>query len=131
MNDTKSPIDELFTDNEPLDATKIVSVLKKFIRIKRETHEIFFTDEGNKVSIIKRILIFGLGKKLLKYEKYLETESFSAKDISEELQLKKGTVDGLFNTLRGKSHILGSGSDYVIPNYKINDILEILEEKNG
>ena len=131
MNDQKSPIDELFTDSEPLDTITIVNALKRFIRIKRETHEIFFTDEGHRISILKRILVFGLGKKLLKVENYTEAESFSAKEISEELQLKKGTVDGLFNSLRNKSYILGSGSDYSIPNYKIHDILKLLEEKNG
>jgi hypothetical protein len=131
MNDQKSPIDELFTDSEPLNISAIVDALKRFIRIKRETHEIFFTDEGNNISILKRILVFGLGKKLLKVEEYIDTESFSAKEVSERLQIKKGTVDGLFNSLRGKSYILGSGSDYTIPNYKITDILALLEEKNG
>lgn len=129
MDDQKSPIDELFTDSEPLDTTMVVNSLKRFIRIKRESHEIFFTDEGNEVSILKRILIFGLGKKLLKLEQYIDSESFSAKEITERLQLKKGTVDGLFNNLRSKSYILGSGSDYLIPNYKINNILTLLEAK--
>lgn len=131
MTDQNSTIDELFTDSDPLDTTTIIGALKRFIRIKRETHEIFFTEEGNKLSILKRILIFGLGKKLLKIEKYIETESFSAKEIADRLQLKKGTVDGLFNSLRGKSYILGSASEYMIPNYKIGDILNLLEEKNG
>jgi len=70
-----------------------------------------------------------LGKKLLKVEKYVDTESISAKEIAERLQLKKGTVDGLFNNLRGKSYILGSGSDYMIPNYKINRYFDFIGGK--
>ena len=130
MDDQNSAINDLFTDNEPIDKVSIVNVLKKFIRIKKESNEIFLTDIGNELNVVKRILVFGIGKKLLKMENYIETDSFSAKEVAEKLQLKKGTVDASFNTLRTKGYILGSGSEYIIPNYKISDILVLLEEKN-
>lgn len=125
-----SPISELFTDTEPLDVNAIVSVLKLFIRIKRDTNEIFFTEVGNQSSAIERILIFALGRKVLKVGGHIESESFSAKEVSDLLQLKKGTVDATFSILRNKSFILGSGSEYLLPNYKITDVLNLLKSKN-
>ena len=130
MSNQNSPINELFTDSDPLDTEAVVKVIKVFIRIKRETNEIFFTETGNKLSVVKRIILFGLGRKLLKIEKIIETDSFSAKEIAQKLQLIKGTVDASFHSLRGKGFIIGSGSDYVIPNYKISNVLSLLEEKN-
>lgn len=130
-NDPISPINDLFTDSEPIDVQNIVEVLKLFIRIKRDTNEIFFTEAGNQTSAIKRIMIFGLGRKILKVGGHIDTESFSAKDVSDLLQLKKGTVDATFNILRSKSLILGSGSSYIVPNYKITDVLSLLRSKNG
>ena len=124
-----SPINELFTDTEPIDINMIVDVLKSFIRIKRDTNEIFFTEAGNKASVIERILIFALARKVLKVGGHIDSESFSAKGVSDLLQLKKGTVDATFSTLRNKSFILGKGSEYVLPNYKITDILKLLKNK--
>lgn len=125
-----SPINELFTDTEPIDVNTIVSVLKNFIRIKRDTNEIFFTEVGNQATAIERILIFALGRKVLKVGGHIDSESFSAKEVSALLQLKKGTVDATFSILRNKSFILGSGSKYVLPNYKITDALNLLKSKN-
>lgn len=125
-----SPINELFVDTEPIDVNTIVKELKIFIRIKRDTNEIFFTEVGNRASAVEKILIFALGRKILKVNGHIDSESFSAKEVSDLLQLKKGTVDATFSILRNKSFILGSGSEYVLPNYKITDVLNLLKGKN-
>jgi hypothetical protein len=131
MTDDQSPINELFTDSEPIDTKAIVDVLKNYIRIKRETREIFFTDLGNDKNISDRMLIYGLSKKVLKVGNHSELETFSAKEITVNLQLKKGTVDGTFSILKKRGLILGSGSEYIIPNYKILEILKMLGDQNA
>jgi len=131
MDDNNSPINDLFTDSEPVDVAAIVEVVKEYIRIKKNTKEVFFTENAGNANVIKRILAYGLGKKLLKIGGYMETEYFSAKEVAKDLRLKKGTVDGTFNVLKKKNQILGSGSEYIIPNYKITDVLNLLKKRNG
>lgn len=128
---TNSNLDALFTDSEPLDLESIIQVLKEFVRVKRDNKDIFFTEAGNKTSVPKRILLFALTRKLLKSEGHIENDTFSAKETSKELQTPKGSIDSAFNWLRGKGYILGSGTDYLIPNYKIGEILTILKEKKN
>ena len=126
-----SKLNQLFTNSEPLDVESVVSILKRYVRIKQDTNEIFFTENGNKVIVYKKILLFALARKLLKTEGIINTESFSAQLTSEKLQIKKGSIDSSFNGLKGKGFILGSGDEYVIPNYKIGEILALFKEENN
>lgn len=126
---SNSTINELFTDNEPIDMESIIQLLKQYVRVKRDTNEVFFTEDGNKASVLRKILIFALTHKLLKVEGFIETESISARLVSEKLQIKKGSIDSSFNRLRGKGFIIGSGADYVIPHYKIGEIITLLKEE--
>lgn len=126
-----SKLNQLFTDSEPLDVESVVSVLKQYVRIKQDTNEIFFTENGNKVTVYKKILLFALARKLLKNERSIDTESFSARLVSKKLQIKKGSIDSSFNMLRGKGFIVGSGTNYEIPNYKIGEILTLFEKGNN
>lgn len=128
---TNSTLDDLFTDSEPLDLKSIIPVLRDFVRIKRDSKVIFFTEAGHQVSVFKKILLFGLTKKILKTEGHIENDSFSARDAHQTLKIPKGSIDSAFNGLKARGYILGSGTDYVIPNYKISNILAILKENNG
>lgn len=131
MTNKKSPIEELFSDTGPVDVEEAVKILKPLIQVQRESNEIHLTEAGNKETGINKILTYALGKKILKLEKITESENFSAKEVSEKLGLKKGSVDYYFNSLRGHGLILGSGSRYSIPNAKVSEILNRLRGKKG
>ena len=122
----KSIIEELYSDSGPVNAQLIVSAIKSFIKVQREGNKIFLSEKGIASKSYIKILVYGLTKKLLKLEATIEAESISAKEVSEELNVKKGSVDPTFSVLRKKGFIIGSGTNYTIPNDKILKIVEIL-----
>lgn len=130
----KSAIEDLFSDSGPVNIEEIVRSIKPFLKIQREGAQIFLTDKGNKVGVNTRILLYALAKKLLKEEKFIDSEAISAKEIAEQLNIKKGSVDFGFSALRNKGDILGSGVNYTVPNDRINGIIKaldaIIKEKN-
>lgn len=127
MTNKKSPVEELFSDTGPVDVEKTVRVLKPLMQVQRDTKEIHITEKGRKKTGIDMVLIYSLGKKILKLERIIEGESFSAKEVADNLGLKKGSVDSYFNSLRKRGLILGSGSKYTIPNTKVSAIVNILK----
>jgi len=129
MTNKKSPVEELFSDIGPVDVKRAVEVLKPLMQVQRDTKEIHITEEGRKKTGINMVLIYCLGKKVLKLEKIIEGESFSAKEVADNLGLKKGSVDSYFNSLRKRGLILGSGSKYTIPNTKVSEVINILKGK--
>lgn len=128
---TKSDIDTLFSDSGPINIPSLVDVLKPLLQIQRETKEIFLTEKGNEATTERQILIYALGKKLLRLEGFIEKETFSAKEIQKELTIKKGTIDFAFHSLRKRGLILGSGSSYSVPNSKITKISNMLKDFDG
>ncbi len=127
MNNRQSPIEDLFSDTGPVDIKAVVEALKPLMQVQRGKNEIHLTELGNEAIVSNKILIYALGKKILKMESIIETEEFSAKEVFDNLGLKKGTIDFNFNLLRERGFILGSGSSYVIPNAKVSAIVNILK----
>jgi len=123
-------IEELFTDTGGIDQDRAVKALKAFIVISRENNEIHFQEEGNKkLTVEEKILAFVLAKKLLKMRNYIESEEISAKEVK-SAGLKSGSVDVGFKVLKEKGgFLMGSGSSYSLPNYKVAEALEKLELK--
>lgn len=117
--DKQSFVEELFSDSGPVDSQALVVAIKPFIRIQRSTNQIFLTEKGNEVNLAEKILLYALSKKLLKEEGYIEDDSICAKEVSEQLSLKKGSVDPTFKLLKSKGLIMGLGTDYTIPNDKL------------
>jgi len=126
----KKYIEELFTDSGPVDEKEVVEVVRNFIVINQETHEIYFKEAAKKLTVEEKILAYGLAKKLLKLGSYVNSEEISAKEIK-DLGIKSGSVDSAFKSLREESgYLIGSGSKYVIPNYKVKDALKELKKKS-
>jgi len=123
--------EQLFTDSGAINKKDIVDTLKNILDINRETYDIYFKEEANDFTIEEKIIAYGLAKKLLKTEGYIKSEEFSANEIkkNKNYSMKDGSVDNSFKALREKSDIRGSGSKYLIPNYKIGDSLKKLNSK--
>lgn len=123
-------LEELYSDSGPFDISATIAQIKPFVRFQRETNKIYLTDAGIEVSVDQKALLYGIGKKLLKSQILIDQESFSAKEVSDELGIKKGTIDPVFQTLRKKGLILGKKSNYTIPNDKVNKIFNLLNERS-
>ncbi len=134
MNDKVlgKPIDELYTDSGPVDPRRLVSALKPYIQIKRDSGDIFLTGSGSKLPAKIKILIYFLTKKIMKIDGVVSDETVSAKEIKDSFkgEVAPGTVDSYFKSLREGRIIIGKGEVYELPNSQVSNVLEILEGVN-
>lgn len=128
MTEKKSPLEELYTDSGAFDTKRVVDILKPLLSIQRGGSSIFFTKEGNALKNEDKILAYGLVKKLLKNEGVIEEVGVSGKEVHEKTELPKGTVDPTMQKLKKDGLLAGSGSNYEIPNRRVETVLERLEK---
>lgn len=128
MTDKKTIIEELYTDSGAFDAKRVVEVLKPFLNIQRNGHAVFFTKEGHLLKNEDKMLAYSLVKKLLKSEGLIEDGGVSGKEICEQTEIPKGTVDPTMQKLKKDGFLVGSGTNYEIPSRRVDAILERLEK---
>ncbi|MCL5004306.1 MAG: hypothetical protein M1352_03470 [Patescibacteria group bacterium] len=123
MIDKKSTIDALFSDSGPFDEGEVVMALHDHVTIQRSTNKIFLKDSS--ISVDKKILAYGLAKKLLKIKGLIENEFITAQEFHEITGIKKGTVDPTFKILKDKGFLVGK-REYEIPTNKVSVIIQKL-----
>ena len=123
MTDKKSTIDALFSDSGPFDETEVVKALHDHVTIQRSTNRIFFKDSC--LSVDRKILAYGLAKKLLNSKGILETEMITAQEFYKMTGIKKGTIDPAFKGLKDKGLLVGK-REYEIPTHKIASVIQVL-----
>ena len=128
MTDKKNILEELYADVGAFDPQRIVDCLKPFLNIQRGGHAIFFTKEGHALKNEDKMLAYFLVKKLLNSQGVIEEAGISAKEVHEQTELPKGTVDPGMQKLKKDGLLIGSGSNYEIPNRRVDAIIERLEK---
>src|SRR4030042_729542 len=108
--------DSLFSDSGPFDEASVILALKDHITIQRSTNSIFF--RNTVLQVDRKILAYGLAKKLLKSKGLVDSETISAKEFYAMTKIKKGTIDPAFKILKDKGFLVGK-KDYEIPAHKI------------
>lgn len=127
INNEKLTIEALFSDSGHFDEDFVVRSLMPHIMIKKPDFAIFFKE--TKLSADKKILAYGLAKKLLKQKELVASEEITALEIYEKTGIKKGTVDPMFKLLRQKGLLAGK-REYIIPAYKIKEAIEFINPTN-
>jgi hypothetical protein len=115
-------VEDLFSDVGPFNEEEVVEAIQPFVTIQRSTNRIFLKDAG--ISADKKILVYGLAKKLLRAKGLVETEMITAQEFHEVSGIKKGTVDPAFKHLKDTGFLVGK-KEYEIPVHKINLILKM------
>jgi hypothetical protein len=123
MTDKKPTIDALFSDSGPFDEGEVVKALRGHVTIQRSTNKIFLKDSP--ISVDKKILAYGLAKKLLNIKGLIENEFITAQEFHEITGIKKGTVDPAFKVLKDKGFLVGK-REYEIPTNKVSVIIQKL-----
>ena len=123
MTDKSPTIDDLFSDTGPFDEAKVVKALQPHITIQRATKRIFFKDSS--LSVVRKILAYGLAKKLLHSKGLYETEMITAVEFHQVTGINKGSIDPAFKTLRDKGFLVGK-VEYEIPAHRISAVIEML-----
>lgn len=123
MTDNKYTIDVLFSDSGPFDEAVVVKALHDHVTIQRSTNRVFLKDSS--LSVDRKILAYGLAKKLLKVKGLSESEFITAQEFHEMTGIKKGTVDPGFKILKDKGLLVGK-REYEIPTNKVSTIIKMI-----
>ena len=126
MTDKKLTIDDLFSDSGAFDENDVLGALHQHITIQKSTNNIYF--KSSLLSAYKKILAYGLAKKLLKSKDLIDSEKITAREVHEKTGIKKGTVDPSFKLLREKGLLVGK-KEYEIPSYQVPNVIIILNKK--
>lgn len=126
MTDIKPTLDNLFSDNGAFDESEVVTAIQPHVTIQRSTNAIFLKDST--LSVEKRILVYGLAKKLLKLKDLVEDEKITPLEIHQKTGIKKGSIDPSIKRLKDGGLLVGKGSSE-IPNFKIAEIITLLKAK--
>jgi hypothetical protein len=127
MTDKKLSIDDLFSDAGAFDEHEVSKALLPHISIQKSSNLIFF--RNHKLPIAKKIIAYGLAKKLLRQKNIIETEMITAQEFFGVTKLKKNSIDPTFKMLKDSGLLVGK-REYEIPVSKISEIIEILNNSN-
>jgi len=130
---TQNSFERLFTNQKAIDPAELTAILEPFVRINRETLEIFFTDKGHCLKVPQRVILFLLAKKVLKITEKIDKEETTPKEIFNETRIKKGSIDPTIKQLREKGWIIRLGGGYLVPGYQLPKLKKefFKEEQNG
>ncbi|MCD4761229.1 hypothetical protein K8R42_05015 [bacterium] len=125
MTDKHKVLEQLFTDDNDINANELFELLSPFVKINKTTKNIIFLDSAQEQSLKNKILLFLLTKKVLFLLKEIETDHIKPKDIIKETGMPKGSVLPTLKLLKeNKSGNLISVdiSGYYITSYQISKI---------
>lgn len=128
----KDELDEIFVDkNEPADKKLIVGILKPYATIDEEG-VIGFEKSYEKLKEHQKALIYSVCKKAMVLRRIKDIEESSGPtEISKNAQISENSAKhALFRDY--KKLFKKEGKGYVIPNYNLRKVKEILQgDKNG
>ena len=118
-------IEEVSTDD-------IARTLLPFIRFASKEDPLpHLTNAGHKLTVARKVLVCALGKVLLHRKDMLETNTISASEIEEQMDVPGGSVRPAIQQLVTKK-VLRNAKDrgsYYIPDSRISEAIALLEDK--
>lgn len=129
MKKNKLKIEDLFSDAQSVNEEVVVKVLQPLITIHTDTKDVYFKNH-QKLTVEDKILVYALAKKILKFKGHIEKEIFSANEFHRKTGIKKGSVDPVVKKLREEGFLVGSGADYEVPNYRVDEVIKKLSKKS-
>ncbi len=123
MADKKHTLEDLFSDTGPFDEAVVIKAIQPFVVIQKATKGIFLKE--GELTTPKKILVYGLAKKLLRTKGLIDEEMITAIEVSKNTGIKKGSIDPAFKDLKDKGLLVGK-KEYEIPVHKIMQIINLL-----
>ena len=117
-------LDKLFISNEELNKGVLFEILDNKIKITDEKDILII---GN-FQPIKKIILYGLAKKVMFLKKIINEENIGPKEVSEKTGLPEGTSKVYVRKLEGMGFLMRKGNKYVVPNFALIKIKEYFEE---
>lgn len=91
-------------------------------------NEIVFIIDISKLKAKTVILLYALGKKLLKAKGKIDDEVITRSEITDKTGLKDNTVGVTIKRLKDKKIFIRSDSGYKIPAFKLSEVLAIIKD---
>lgn len=129
----KNPLEELYTDAGQIDAATLMSILKPFIRLHRDTGTVIYTPLGMSLSANKKIILLFLAKKALFLLGVIPSETLAPKDVKSEFSKKHippGTIDAALKRLSEKGPLRGQDGKYFVPDFNLPQVQEMFNKLN-
>jgi hypothetical protein len=129
----KNPLEELYTDSGQVDQEALLSTLKPYIRLYRETGTVIFTPIGMGLSATKKILLLFLAKKALYLLGAVSSEYLAPKDVKLEFgkNIPHGTIDASLKRFLERGPLKVQNGKYFIPDFNFYQVQEIFNQSNN
>lgn len=122
------PLDDIFTSDSEINPQLLAEILKPFVKINTDNNLIFYTDDGLKLSLLNRIVLFFVARKALKFRGKINEEELSPSEIIKETSLKEGSVHPTLKILREQNIIMTRNGKYFLPTHQLGKIKERLNK---
>ena len=128
-----NPLEELYTDSGQVDQEALLSTLKPYIRLHRETGTVIFTPIGMGLSATKKILLLFLAKKALYLLGAVSSEYLAPKDVKLEFgkNIPHGTIDASLKRFLERGPLKVQDGKYFIPDFNFYQVQEIFNQSNN
>lgn len=124
----KINLDDLYSDGSMFDKQAVLSELKDKIVFSKE-NEIHFMIDPTEIYARNAILLYALGKKILKRYDKIDSEIITSSEIIDKIKLNKNTVYVTVKRLKDKKMLIPTDSGYEIPAFQVNNVLNLLKEE--
>jgi len=125
-----NPLEELFTDSGQIDRKVLLSILKPFIRLHRETEAVIYTQLGMALPANKKIVLLFLAKKALFLLGVAPSEFLAPKDVKAEFgkNIPPGTIDATLKRLLDRGPLKVQDGKYFIPDFNFYQVQEMFNQ---
>lgn len=127
--DQRVALEALFTDQDEVNATDLLSILKPFVKIQRETNKIFFLEEAHQESVKIKLLLYLLGHKVLYILGKMDVEEVAPTEIIRDTRMKRGTVLPTLRSLDKEGLAMSAGGKYFVGNHQIPKIKGLVAKR--
>jgi hypothetical protein len=123
-------IDDLYTNTGTFDQQKVLQALHSRVVFTKD-NEILFTIDPTQPKARDVILLYALAKKVLKTNSKIESETITNAEILNKTRINKNTVNVTIMRLKEKKLLLGEGTGYEVPMFKVDEVIALLSENKS
>ena len=130
----KNPLEELYTDSGQMDQAALLSILKPYVRLHKDSTTIIYTPTGIGLSAAKKIILLFLAKKALYLLGVISSELLAPKEVKMEFSSKHippGTIDATLKRFSDRGPLMAQNGKYFIPDFNFSQVQEMFNQPSS
>ena len=128
------PFDQLFVDREALDRQLLADLILPYVRLQRNTTEVIMTEEGDELTLAKRVLVYLLARKVLVATGVTEEEGAAPAQIEKDTGIPGGslrpTLSRLVDDKLIRADKAATKTAYFVPNHAVRQIAKLFKSED-